>query len=113
MLFLRTFGGAAIAADNGVPLDGTASQRRLLALLATLAVAGDAGVTRDRLVGLLRPEGDPTRVRHALTQSLYHARRTLGCDDLFAVGADIRLNPIRIPRDGEHFATTLAAGDIA
>ena len=112
MLFLRTFGGAAIAADNGVPLDGTASQRRLLALLATLAVAGDAGVTRDRLVGLLRPEGDPTRVRHALTQSLYHARRTLGCDDLFAVGADIRLNPSRISSDVEHFRTHLAAGDL-
>jgi DNA-binding SARP family transcriptional activator/TolB-like protein len=113
MLYLRTFGGAAIVADNGVPLDGTASQRRLLALLATLAVAGDAGLTRDRLVGLLRPEGDPTRVRHALTQALYHARRSLGCDDLFAVGADIRLNPTRISSDVEQFRNHVAAGGLA
>jgi DNA-binding SARP family transcriptional activator/TolB-like protein len=112
MLFLRTFGGAAIVADDGVPLDGTATQRRLLALLATLAVAGDAGLTRDRLVGLLRPEGDPTRVRHALTQALYHARRSLGCDDLFGVGADIRLNPTRIASDVDQFRNHVAAGEL-
>jgi DNA-binding SARP family transcriptional activator/tetratricopeptide (TPR) repeat protein len=112
MLFLRTFGGAAITADDGVPLDGAASQRRLLALLSLLAVAGEAGLTRDRLIGLLWPEGDPLRVRHALTQSLYQARRALHCDDLFLAGADIRLNPLHIISDVERLESLLGSGDL-
>src|SRR5438128_939248 len=45
MLYLRTFGGAAIVADDGTPLDGVAGQRRLIALLSILAVAGPGGVS--------------------------------------------------------------------
>ena len=113
MLHLRTFGGAAISADDGIPLDGAASQRRLLALLSALAVAGESGLTRDRLVGLLWPEGDPLRVRHALTQSLYQARRALQCNDLFDAGADIRLNPAHITSDVDELKGHLDRGDLS
>ncbi len=102
MLRLHCFGTAHVARD-GVPLDGAAGQRRLLAILSVLAAHGDAGVSRDKLLALLWPEGDPDRSRHALTQSLYNLRRALRCDDVIVVGADLRLNAARITSDVADF----------
>lgn len=102
------------AGADGTPLGGAAAQRRLLALLAILAVAGRAGVSRDRILALLWPEGDPDRARHALTQSLYHARRNLRADDLIVpAGGDLRLNPDRITSDLEELEEGARAGDHA
>src|SRR5262245_43498602 len=99
MLHLRTLGGVYLAEADGAPLEGAAAQRRVLALLAILAVAGDAGVSRDRVLLLLWPDGDLEKAKHALTQSMYHARRALKCDDLFITGADLRLNGDRVTSD--------------
>ena len=52
MFRLRTFGGAALF-DDGRPLDGPAVQRRRIALLALLAVAGEGGMSRDKLLAFL------------------------------------------------------------
>lgn len=102
------------AGADGVPLGGAAAQRRLLALLTILAAAGKAGASRDRILALLWPEGDPDRSRHALTQSLYHARRNLGADDLIiAAGGDLRLNPERITSDLDELEEGARAGDPA
>src|SRR3954471_9370395 len=49
MFRLRTFGGAALFEDDR-PLTGPAVQRRRIALLALLAVVGDAGMSRDKLL---------------------------------------------------------------
>lgn len=98
MLRLHVFGTAHVRRDER-PLDGAAAQRRVLALLAIVAVHGAAGVSRDKLLALLWPEGDPDRSRHALTQSLYNLRRALECDDVVQVGSDVRLNPDRITSD--------------
>src|SRR3712207_2360641 len=92
VLKFRTLGGVFIADPMGEPLSGAATQRRLLALLATLAVAGEAGLSRDKLVALLWPDADEERARHSLTQALYAARRATGVDDLFLTGGDVRLN---------------------
>jgi DNA-binding SARP family transcriptional activator len=81
-------------------------------LLAALAVAGEAGSSRDKLVGLLWPEVDAERARHSLTQALYTARKAVQVDDLFIVGADIRLNEARISSDVREFEAALAAGDL-
>jgi DNA-binding SARP family transcriptional activator len=70
MLTLRLFGGLSLA-DEGGPLTGRAAQRRRLALLAILAVAGGKPVSRDKLVALLRPEASDERARHLLADSLY------------------------------------------
>ncbi len=111
MLVLRTFGAVSVASTEGRPIGGAAAQRRLLALLALLAVAAESGMSRDQILGLLWPEGDPDKTRHALTQTLYHIRKALGCDDLFILtGADIRLNPERISSDVGQFAEQLAGG---
>src|SRR5688572_25983833 len=88
-----------------------AGQRRTLALLSALAVAGDAGLSRDKIVGLLWPESDSERARHSLTQTLYLARRALRCEELFGVGADIRLNPDVIASDVRSFEAALEAVD--
>ena len=55
MLRLHTFGGVHVTDGKGQPLSGAATQRRLLALLSVLAASGDAGLSRDNLVGLLWP----------------------------------------------------------
>ena len=49
----------------------------VLTLLSLLAVAGDGGLSRDKIIGLLWSETDAERARHSLTQTLYAARRAL------------------------------------
>jgi DNA-binding SARP family transcriptional activator/tetratricopeptide (TPR) repeat protein len=110
VLKLHTFGAVYIARD-GQPLAGAAGQRRLLALLATLAASGEGGVSRDKLLGLLWPEAQGDRARHALTQALYNARRALGDENLFAAGTDIRLNAHRISSDVGAFLDAIDRGD--
>ena len=112
MLKLRVFGSVYVERD-GTPLDGAAGQRRVLALLALLAVARSAGVSRDRLLGILWPEADGERARHSLTQALYNARRALGDDELFIAGNDIRLNAERLTSDVAEFMAALERGDDA
>jgi serine/threonine-protein kinase len=112
VLRLRTLGALHALSDDGEALTGAAAQRRILALLALLAVAGDGGLSRDKIVGLLWPETDPERARHSLTQALYTARRALGADDLFVAGADVRLNRERIATDVAEFETALDSGEL-
>src|SRR5690349_22674326 len=108
---LHALGSTYIEGDDGRPMGGAASQRRLLALLVLLAAAGDEGLTRDRILGVLWAESEPERARHALTQTLYHARRALGHDDLFVTGGStVRLDRTRLTSDLAEFREALAAG---
>lgn len=112
MLALRTFGAVYVSGADGVPKGGPAAQKRLLALLAVLAAAGESGMSRDRLLALLWPESEPERARHALTQTLYHARRALDCDDLFVItGSDIRINRQRLTADVDLLEMRCRAAD--
>ena len=110
MLRLQTLGGAVVLRESGEPLGGAASQRRSLALLAVLAVAGERGVSRDKLVGLFWPEADTERARHSLTQGFYAARRALQCDDLFVATADVRINSAELSSDVADFEGALDGG---
>jgi serine/threonine-protein kinase len=83
-----------------------------VALVAALALAGEPGLSRDKLMGLFWPEVDSERARHSLTQALYAARRALGVNDLFKVGAEIRLNDERITSDVREFESALRSGDL-
>ncbi|MGZ8491941.1 MAG: AfsR/SARP family transcriptional regulator, partial [Gemmatirosa sp.] len=112
VLRLRTLGGTQVADESGEPLGGAASQRRLQALLAVLAVAGDAGLSRDKLTLLLWPEAEEERARHSLTQALYAARRALGTDDLFVLAGDVRLNRDRLGSDVQEFEAALADDEL-
>src|SRR3954468_16857550 len=111
MLRLRTFGGVALREDDRL-LDGPATQRRRLALLAMLAVAGDAGVSRDKLIAQLWPESDTERARHSLRQWIFLLRRDLGANEEVLLGStDLRLNPQLFTSDVADFERALNAGD--
>ena len=88
---LRTLGGVSLSSETGV-LDGSVTQRRRLALLSLVAAAGDRGVTRDRLIGMLWPDSDSAKARQVLTQWLHLIRRDLGDHDLFLGTVSLRLN---------------------
>jgi DNA-binding SARP family transcriptional activator/TolB-like protein len=90
-LLLRTFGGLSIEADPGDGAVPSAGPRRL-AFLAVVAAAGPAGITRDRILGILWPESEEEGARHALSQTLYSLRRETG--RAWTIGTtQLRLDP--------------------
>lgn len=113
MLRLHTLGGVHVSDGSGQPLSGAATQRRLLALLSALATAGDVGLSREKLVGLLWSDVDPDRARHSLTQALYSARRALRDDGLFDVtAASVRLDPAHVSSDVQEFQQLLDRNEL-
>jgi predicted ATPase/DNA-binding SARP family transcriptional activator len=110
VLRLKTFGGLWLEGDEG-PLTGAAAQRRRLALLAALAAAGQNGMSRDAVVGLLWPEVDQARARAALSQALYALKRDTGEDEL-VLGHDVlTLNSDILRSDVSEFEYAIARGD--
>ncbi|HEX5386996.1 MAG TPA: BTAD domain-containing putative transcriptional regulator, partial [Gemmatimonadales bacterium] len=112
MLRLRLLGTPAVEGGDG-PLGGAPAQRKSLALLALLAVGGDRGVSRDKLLAYLWPEAEAERAAHRLTQALYALRRATGADALFLGSGDLRLNPELVSTDVAEFHTARHAGDLA
>jgi DNA-binding SARP family transcriptional activator len=110
MLYLRALGTPSLEV-GGSPARGAGGQRKPLALLSLLAVAGERGLSRDRLVAYLWPEGAADRAGHRLTQLLYSIRRDLRADALFPGTTDLRLNPELLDCDIARFADALAHGD--
>ena len=106
---LRTFGGLWIEGLGGS--EAPAPPPRRLALLALLAAAGPAGLSRERLLGILWPEGDEEKGRHALAQTVYSLRRDLGNEAAIAGAAELRLDNAIITSDVGDFAAALRAGD--
>lgn len=106
MLRLTTFGGLRLARDRET-LTGAATQRRRLAILAVLGVAGERGVTRDKLQALLWPESDTERARHVLNQLLYAQRQYFEEERLFLGKKTLRLNPEVIWTDVAAFNTAI------
>ncbi len=95
-------------------MGGAASQRRTIALLAVISASGKSGVRRDKILELIWPDAEPERARHALTQALYHARKSLGSPDLFiSDGNDLRTNPKFFISDVSEFEQSIANGDFA
>lgn len=111
-LRICTLGGLSVSGAGG-PLSGEAVQPRRLALLALLAVTGDRGVSRDRLVLLLWPEADEERARRILSQALYSIRKGSGVDDLVLGTQELRLNSAAITSDVLEFTAAWREGDLA
>ena len=109
-LRLTTFGGLLLERDDAI-VTGASAQRRKLALLAYLAVAGERGASRDKLLGIFWPETDTERARHALSQTLSALRHGLKCDDLVLGTSDLRLNAAVIESDVGAFQAAITAGD--
>ena len=106
MLHLKTFGGLSVDID-GIPATGAAQQRKTLGLLALLSVAGQRGLSRDKLIASLWPETDAEHGRGLLRQACYALRRDLHASDLFLGSIQLRLNPDVISSDVESFVGAL------
>lgn len=102
------FGGLALTRDNGSII---ATQHRRLALLALVAVSRGRGVSRDRLLGYLWPEGQPDSARHSLEQLVYGLRREVG-ESVFLDGNPMRLNPEVVRSDIEAREQSLERGAV-
>lgn len=110
-LRLTTLGGLSLDGEHGA-LGGAAAQRRRLAVLAILAAAGELGLTREKLVGILWPEVDEARARSALSQALYALKRAAGAE-LVAGHDRLTLNLDAVSCDLVDFERALASGDAA
>jgi DNA-binding SARP family transcriptional activator/tetratricopeptide (TPR) repeat protein len=98
MFALRLLGGLSLE-SNPTPVPPGAQQRRRLALLAALAMAGERGMARELVQTRLWPESPADRARHALDQLLYATRRDLGRDAVVSGTSELRLNAAVIRPD--------------
>lgn len=104
MLTLRLFGTPHLEGDNGIlPNPGP----RRVAMLACIAAAGSAGITRDKLVARLWPDADDDRARRNLSQLLYSLRTELGVDLIEGTGT-LRLDPAQCTVDITAFDLALS-----
>jgi DNA-binding SARP family transcriptional activator/Flp pilus assembly protein TadD len=75
MLALRVLGGFEVVLEGHEVTELTAQPSRA-ALLVLLGMEGST--TRDAVVGVLWPDHDPQKARHALSQTLHRLRGSLG-----------------------------------
>lgn len=89
---LHLLGGLYLT-KAGTIVESPATTRKPLALLAMLAVAGDIGVTRDRLAGHLWGEANESQAKSLLKQVLYLIRKEMGEPRLVTGTVTLRVNP--------------------
>lgn len=110
MFRLHTFGGCFLTRD-GKRLDALSSQRKVLALLAVLAAAGEHGASREMLLTYFWPESDDVRARAALKQLVHSLRQQVQTPELLLGTAELRLNPTHIASDVADFREAERRGD--
>jgi DNA-binding SARP family transcriptional activator len=103
-------GGLSI--ENAGLIGGATGNRRPLALLALLAVAGRRGLSRDKIVALLWPESDAEHGRNSLSQVMSLLRRELASDDVLRGTAELRVNADVLACDVIEFEQHIAADDL-
>jgi DNA-binding SARP family transcriptional activator len=110
MLELRTLGTLDLRAD-GAPVSSVLAQPRRTAFFCYLALARPTGYhPRDALFALFWPEHESESARHALRQSLYFLRRSLGSDMILSRGDDaLAINVDRLRCDVWEFEQALRA----
>jgi DNA-binding SARP family transcriptional activator len=109
MLSLKVFGGLTLNAGDD-PIEGRASQRRVLALLALLAAHEKRGISREKLAALLWPEADEEQARNRLKQSVYVLRSELGPGVVVGT-TELRLGVAVVSCDLADFERRLALGE--
>ncbi|MDX2191948.1 MAG: hypothetical protein NW201_01255 [Gemmatimonadales bacterium] len=87
-------------------------QPRRLALLALLDAAGEKGISRDALLGMLWPDVSEARARHALRQCLHGLRRDTS-HDLVLGKHLLTLDRTQLTSDRAAFLIALASGQAA
>lgn len=113
MYQLQLFGGLHLDGPTGA-FTGRVQQRRPLALLAVLAVAGERGVSRDILAGLLWGNTDDKHALRSLSDALYIVRSDLTPDAVISsTPTELRLNAAVVESDVATFLRSLALSDSA
>jgi DNA-binding SARP family transcriptional activator/tetratricopeptide (TPR) repeat protein len=112
VLKLRLLGNVSLESSSG-SFPGPATQSRQLALLALLAMADDAGLSRDKIQASLWPESSKESARHSLSDALYRLRRAMGKDCILAQGESLRLNPHVVSVDVHDFQEALRRRDLS
>lgn len=110
MLRLNLLGGLSLEDTTGAMQP--VQQRKALALLAVIAMAPHAGITREKLLGYFWPDAPEAKGKNALRQRLFALRRELGLADLVLGTQELRLNPDRIAVDVWEFQRELEQGAI-
>jgi DNA-binding SARP family transcriptional activator/TolB-like protein len=89
MIQLRTLGALELTSSDGTSLEAVLKQPKRTALLCYLALASRVGFSRrDTVLAMFWPEHDAEQSRHALRQSLYFLRHSLGLGALVSRGDD-------------------------
>lgn len=108
MLRIQCLGQLSVQRD-GEPLSGSPAQPKRLAILALLACAGNRGITRDKLIGLLWPDTDTERARRLVSQAICALRRDMA-DEAIEGQRELRFNPDQVTSDIDEFRAAVAAG---
>ena len=108
MWVLKLLGGARLERADGssVPF-----QRRALAVLAVLALAGERGISRERLAALFWPESAEEQAKGAVRQMLHVIRKAWGSPDLVLGTTELRLNTALLRTDVADLEAAARAGD--
>ncbi len=109
MYTIKLLGGVGIDGPHG-PVIGQLSQRRPLATLAVLAVAGARGCSRAKLAGLLWPDDDEAHARHHLSDALSRIRQVMGPLVVVTDGDMLWLGGHAIRTDVEQFEDAYRQG---
>jgi len=105
MYYLRLLGSLSLEKSPGAA--AVSLRPRPLAVLAFLAVAGDKGCSRDKLIGYFWPEVEPERARHRLTDAVYLIHKSLGSGSVAAVSDSLCLNRDVVESDLARFLGAL------
>src|SRR5437762_186390 len=109
MLILELLGTLSLR-DETRPVPVAARQKRPLGLLAILGLSARQGLSRGRIEAYLWPESSSARAQHALDQTVYAIRHTLGSDVILATGRELRLNPDLVRVDVWEFEQAIRTG---
>jgi len=89
MIQLRTLGAPELTSSAGTSLETVLKQPKRTAVLCYLALASRLGFCRrDTVLAMFWPNHDAEQARHALRQSLYFLRRSLGPGVVVSRGYD-------------------------
>jgi TolB-like protein/DNA-binding SARP family transcriptional activator/Flp pilus assembly protein TadD len=108
MFRVRVLGGFALD-ELPVAAAPVLLRRRAEAVMAVLAVCGDLGCTRERLLALLWPESDEASARVGLRDAIYAIRRALG-PGAVPSGRLLRFDSVVILSDVLAFTQALSSG---
>lgn len=109
MFRLRVLGGFMLEGPDGSPVSAL-PHRRAMAVLAVLAVSGDLGCTRERLLALLWPESDEAHARHGLRDALHAIRHALTPESIPSIASLLRLDSSVVGSDVLAFSQAMVSG---